>query len=317
MRVSKRKQWGTLGEATLKEKICYGFSCMSYNLEICVIGTYLMLFCTDIMKIDPIMVGALFLIIRFVDAITDVIITNIADKTCNRWGRYRPWMLLGIPLAFVLILSFWYPNFLQSQFQMIVWLGVCLVLVDIFETATYMPTMVMGTTMSANEHDRLDFAASRSLGEYAAELIISAFCMTIILHFGSYKNISGWRCMSIVFAILMIIATIVGFSGTKERVFSSNRSQEGKQLGLFQKLSVLKQNKPFAKVLILQVAFALQWQLVMMLFSFFCIHNLGHEEWMSLLTSIGVAATIGTVALIPYIGRVFNKRLIVFIGGLL
>lgn len=298
----------------LREKFSYGFGCMSYNLEICVVMVFLMLFSTDVMKINPMVVGTVFLALKFVDAITDVVITNIADKTKTKWGRYRPWILMGIPLAFALVFSFWFPSFLHTQWQMVVWLCISLLLIDIFETSTYMPIMVMGTTMSAKTHDRLDFASSRTLGEYAAELLVNALCMTIILSFGSYQNIAGWRYMSIVFAAIIIIASLVGFFGTKERVFAENKSASGKQISLLKKLSVLKNNKPFWKVLGVQVAFALQWGLTMVLFSYYCIHNLGHEEWLPILTTTGVAVTIATTALVPFIGRKFDKRPMIFIA---
>ena len=105
--------------ASLKNKISYGFCGMSYNIPITIIATYLILFSTDIMLINPLTVGALFFAFKFFDAITDIVITNIADKTRTRWGRYRPWMLMGIPLALTLVLVFWFPNFLHTPIQKI------------------------------------------------------------------------------------------------------------------------------------------------------------------------------------------------------
>jgi len=279
--------------------------------------TYLMLFSTDIMKIDPMVVGILFFVLKFWDAITDILVTNIADKTQSKWGRYRPWMLMAIPLAFALVFSFWYPSFLQTEGSKILWLCISFLLIDIFESGTYLPTMVMGTTMSSDTNDRLDFATARSLGEYAAEFIVSGLCMTIVLFFGLYTDVKGWRYMAIFFAILTVITAIIGFKGTKERVISFNENEDGNNLSLREKLSVLWKNKPFFKLLVIQVTFALQWVITLILFSYFCIHNLGHEEWIPILTMIGVAAQIVTTMILPYFGRKMEKRQLIRIGCIL
>jgi Na+/melibiose symporter-like transporter len=90
---------------------------------------------------------------------------------------------------------------------------------------------------------------------------------------------------------------------------------EGKKhLTLLAKLSILKNNKPFIKVLSIDVAFALQWLLTIMMFPYFCIHSIGHEEWIPVMTATNLAAAIITVAILPYLGRRIQKRQIIFIG---
>lgn len=49
-------------------------------------------------------VAGLMLFSRFWDAVNDPVIGSLSDKTHSRWGRYRPWLLIGAPLT-ALILS--------------------------------------------------------------------------------------------------------------------------------------------------------------------------------------------------------------------
>ncbi|HCB1498168.1 TPA: MFS transporter [Klebsiella michiganensis] len=45
------------------------------------------------------------------DAVSDPVMGVIADRTCSRWGRFRPWQLwAAVPLAVIEILTFTVPD---------------------------------------------------------------------------------------------------------------------------------------------------------------------------------------------------------------
>jgi GPH family glycoside/pentoside/hexuronide:cation symporter len=46
---------------------------------------------------------------RFMDAITDPLIGNISDNTRSRWGRRRPYIIVGAVLSAILLPLFWTP----------------------------------------------------------------------------------------------------------------------------------------------------------------------------------------------------------------
>ena len=52
------------------------------------------------------------------------------------------------------------------------------------------------------------------------------------------------------------------------------------------------------------------------LFSYFCIYNLGHEEWLSVLCIIASITSIAATAALPGIGRHTGKQTIIFLGCL-
>lgn len=59
------------------------------------VGNFLMIFYTDIFGIGMGAVAGLMLFSRFWDAINDPIVGGLSDKTHSKWGRYRPWLLIG------------------------------------------------------------------------------------------------------------------------------------------------------------------------------------------------------------------------------
>ena len=59
--------------------------------------------------------GGVFAVARLIDAVTDPIMGALAERTRTRWGRMRPYLLLGpLPLGLISVLMFTVPNLDES-----------------------------------------------------------------------------------------------------------------------------------------------------------------------------------------------------------
>ena len=80
---------------SFREKFCYGLGDASLNIFMGFTMMFLTIFYTDVFKLDPAVMGTLFLAVRFIDAISDPLCGMISDRTKSRLGRYRPWLLFA------------------------------------------------------------------------------------------------------------------------------------------------------------------------------------------------------------------------------
>lgn len=301
------------------EKLCYGISSWSGCLSSYLTAGYLTLFATDVVGVKAAAVGGLILICEIFDAVTDVLVVNLADRTHTRWGKYRPWLLcMGLPLALALVFLFWNPSFLETERQKLLWLFISYFLLSPVCLTGYLCSQyIMLSVITTDEHDRLGLGSARSVGEFAAELMVNTLCMTLVLYFGkgSYRDVTGWRYMILCFAALTVLGSFCGFLGTKERVHITNLNGQGEQLTLFEKLRVLVTNSVYRKTLALNAG--LMFAVVeTVLFSYFCIYDLGHEEWIAPLYMLGTLVSMAVSGLIPTIGRIIRKRTMIYIGCL-
>ena len=59
------------------------------------------------MKLNPVKLGIIMAIPRFLDAITDPLMGSISDNTHSKWGRRRPYMLIGVILCGIILPLIW------------------------------------------------------------------------------------------------------------------------------------------------------------------------------------------------------------------
>ena len=301
----------------IKERV--GYACGGFGMQITVntISTYLLLFQTTCMGVNPKAAGLMFLFGRFVDAITDTIMANVADKTRTKWGSYRPYMLFGcVPLGLIFMLNFWFPSFLQTETGKLVWCYIMYFLVgSVCATVCGVNYGSMATVMTNDRVERAKLAAFRTVGEQSATVLYSALVMTIVLHFGTTADVAGWRVVGVLFGVLSIIGWLICFTVTKERipVIPAGKAP----LSMKARIAVAKGNKPmFGMVgIIIFTFFANTFMLT--IFSYYCIYVLNRPEWTAGLATVGAAIPVAVALIIPKILDFMEKRQVMVMGALI
>ena len=102
------------------EKLAYGMSNMGGNICNTAIASFITLYYTDSVGIAAATVGTMLLIARIFDAISDIVMGTVIDRTNTKWGQARPWFILSIlPFALSTILVFAVPDGMSTLGQTI------------------------------------------------------------------------------------------------------------------------------------------------------------------------------------------------------
>lgn len=108
---------------SLREKICYGLGDTACNVVFGICATLLTFFYTDYIGINPMTVGMIFLISRFFDGISDVVMGFITDRTHSKYGKARPWILwMSVPYAVTFVLLFLYRQMHRKLYKLCIFL---------------------------------------------------------------------------------------------------------------------------------------------------------------------------------------------------
>ena len=98
-------------QLSVREKYCYGIGAFGKDLVYTLVASYFMIYLTDGLSISPLFVGGLFFVARLWDAINDPLMGWLVDSTRTRFGKFRPWLVIGTVLnAICLIFLFFNPS---------------------------------------------------------------------------------------------------------------------------------------------------------------------------------------------------------------
>ena len=138
---SKRVIWG-LGGIT---------DCMIYNgLNGLIDQIYIIA-----LALDPKWVGLARSVPRFLDFVTDPLVGHMSDNTRSRFGRRKPWMLVGVIIAAIAGIAMWYPPIRLGPMAVNIFIIAMLSLLFTIGYAAFtIPYTAMGYEMSTNSDER-------------------------------------------------------------------------------------------------------------------------------------------------------------------
>ncbi len=196
-----------------KERAAYGSGDYGLNFFWQGVGFYLFFYYTDVLLLSNSLAGLMFAIGGFWDAVSDPIMGYIAERTKSRYGRYRPYLLLGAP---VLSLSF-FLLFLPPVFDDPFWIGVqVLTTLILFRTAytlVSIPYAALSTRMVVNSEERTALAGVRMYCGFLGGVSVVAIGGWLR---GHMPDESAFLILASVSGVIAFIALTCCFLFTKE-----------------------------------------------------------------------------------------------------
>lgn len=223
-----------------KDKLGYLFGDFGNDFTFILSSSFLLKFYTDVMGIMPWVVGLVMTVARFVDAVTDVTMGRICDRspvTVN--GKFKPWILrMCGPVAISSFLIYQSAFADKAMWFKILWLVVTYILWgSIFYTGINIPYGSMASAISAEPHDRQSLSTFRTMGSTLAGVIVGAGVPLLAYDtVGNNSVLNGTRFTIIagIFSILSVICYLLCYALTTERVRIEEKHEKqglGEMLG--------------------------------------------------------------------------------------
>lgn len=94
----------------------YGFAMFGTSIPINMFKSFAAIFYVDMLGLDMKKYSLVLFIYTFVDAIDNPVYGFLSDRTRTKWGRRRPWLLIGTPLLVLFFILFYnVPAFIESE----------------------------------------------------------------------------------------------------------------------------------------------------------------------------------------------------------
>ena len=286
-----------------------------------VLASYLNVYYTDVLGLASLWGGAFLVVFpiisKIIDAITNVIMGYIIDRTHTKEGKARPWLLLSAPLVTVTgILLFTVPN--ASETVQAVWVMVSYNLFYSFAYTIFnMSHNLMVPLSTRNTTDRGGLSVFNQIASIMMSGIIVAliFPMVIMPMLGIDK--AKWILTMSILAIIALPLTLLEYYFTKERVTLENEEEEKSGISFGKQLKAIFTDKYMIIIYLYFLIYTMGCSIKNLSLVYFCNYVLGTYNdgiTQTLVSALGgIPMGIGIFAVWP-LAKKFGKRNVTLAG---
>ena len=221
-------------KGSLLSRVAYSFGNVGQSAFYNALSTYFIVYVTSSLfsgvdkalatKLIGVITG-LVVVIRIAEIFIDPLLGNIIDNTKTKWGRFKPWQLIGGTVSAVLLVLvytglFGLVNVNTTLF--IVLFVITFIVLDVFYSLRDISYWGMIPALSSDSHERSTYTALGSFGGSIGYNGLTIVVIPIVTYF-SYvftgkhqESQSGWTCFAIIVAILGVLTVCSVAFGTKE-----------------------------------------------------------------------------------------------------
>ena len=263
-------------------------------------------------------VTTVILALRIIELFVDPFIGNIIDKTKTRWGRFKPWVLLGSVIssvAFAILFTDFGGLTVSQPTLYLVIFAIVYFIMDIFYSAKDVAIWSMIPALSFDSEERGIMATFAQIGAVFGAQLIAVVVMPIVLFFSANGNsgagdATGWFAFACIGGGIAILSSIVLALGTNEQ--SSALRENKKETSAKDVFRVLMHNDQLLWVALAYIIYGLGQNLVINFNLYYFVYIVGDGTKYSYLGVIDVIIGLAAVALFPALTKKFKRRKLFF-----
>ena len=231
-------------------KVGYGSGDLAGNVVYAFLSSFVMLYLTNTVGLNPGIIGTLIMLSKLFDGISDMFFGTMIDKTKSRLGKARPWMLYAyIGCAVTLVANFAIPDTLGTTAQY-AWFFVAYTLLNaVFYTANNIAYASLVTFCTKNSRERVEMGSCRFIFAFSTSLLIQSVTVQFVRAAGG--GAAAWRTVAVVYAVIGLIVNTISVFSIKElpeEELKAGKDYTEEKYGLVEAAKLLFSNKYYLMI---------------------------------------------------------------------
>ncbi len=290
---------------------CYGVGAIGLDLSYGLFYSFLSYY------LSSLGIHSAFLLIitplaRIWDGVNDPMMGTIVDNTRTKYGKYRPWILIGA-FSNAVVLALLFTSFGLSGWRLYTYIAVMYILWGMTNTMADIPYWSMVPSFTSEEKERNLVATIARTFSGLGQGIITILTPLIVPKLASdlerrtdkgYTP-DGFSKWAIICGVCLVIFAAICVLTTKE---TNVVYGEKKKFSLKQIFTVIKTNDQLGWFIVFSMLSNAGWYLTSSTAVYYFNDSLGKPESQSLFGMIGSVGSVLGLLVIPILSRKYTKR---------
>ena len=296
----------------LETKFSYGLGALGKDFACSIVYIFLMYYYTDVAGVPAAFVGTLFLVARILDAITDPLMGLAVDNTRSRFGKFRPWIVVGTTVNSAALVAL----FLAHEFSgsaLLLFVTLTYLLWGITYTIMDIPFWSMVPALSSSREEREKLVVWPRLFASFAWMVMGTYGLAAVAYLGNGSEGEGFFKLSGAIVLVFMVSAAIVFSRVKEQVDARVAPE---RFNLSEVVNLVRSNDQLASLIGCVLSFNIATQLVGGFAIYYFTYAIGKPELFPMFALVsGIAEMLG-VFLFPWLCRYLPRGITWYIASL-
>ncbi|OHB60489.1 MAG: hypothetical protein A2Y12_15440 [Planctomycetes bacterium GWF2_42_9] len=197
------------GQLNFLQILAYNLGMSAEVITLSTVGLLAMPIYSMALGVNPAMVGIIFFIPRFLDAIIDPLMGYLSDNTRTKWGRRRPYLAIGGILTGLSYMLMWCPPLFLTKTGLFAYFLIWSIIFYISLTVYIVPYYALGNEITFDSRIRAKVMAWRNLIWGGVTLLAPwTYSLCFSPYFGK-NELEGVRVVGLIFGSFVALCALI------------------------------------------------------------------------------------------------------------